>query len=762
MRTLETPEGKINALHFSADGSLLVAATGISGLKGEAVVFEAKSGRTVRSLGGGVHRDILFDAEFSPDGKLLATAGYDRDIHLWNLSSGELVRSMSAHNGAVYDLSFSPDGTALASASGDGTCKIWKVATGERLDTLNQPEAEQFRVSFTPDGRHIVAAGADNRIRLWRFVSKSAPELNPLLEARFGHEDAIVELAISPDGTQLATTSADRALKLWSLPNLEAVKDLGPQSDVLAVVAFEDKGHTLFVSRLDGSSESIGLVPRIRIDPDAKTGASLMRRAPAVSQSSAAEGATLALAEAASGPNPRLVRRSEVKGRIGAVGENDDYPFTAKAGESWVFEVDAQRSKSKLDSKLAVLDAEGRPVEQVVLQAVRDSWLTFRGKDSKISNDFRVHNWEEMELNELLYVNGEVVKLHLYPRGPDSGFNVYPGFGSRRTWFQTTPMSHPLGQPCYIVRALPPGSEPGRNGLPVYRLYFEHDDDPERRFGSDSVLRFTAPADGDYVVRVSDTRGFGGEGHDYTLVARSLKPGFRVAADWKELKLAPGSGREVGFTATRLDGFEGPIEVNLSGLPAALSVRQPVVIEAGQDRAFVALRASVDFAGLSAEEAAKVTLTARAVVGGEAIESSAGVAAAVVVEPAQKLRVRLDPDGASGRMAEDGVLEFAIRPGETITAIVSADRNGIEGDINFGKEDAGRNLPFGVYVDNIGLNGLMIQPGKNEQRLFITAAKIVEPMVREFHLVTAAGGGHTTQVVRLRVLPRETGVAASE
>ena len=98
-------------------------------------------------------------------------------------------------------------------------------------------------------------------------------------------------------------------------------------------------------------------------------------------------------------------------------------------GEALTLEVNAARSKSKLDSRLEILHAAGQPVEQVVLQATRDSWFTFRGKDSDTSDDFRLHNWAEMELNEYLYANGEVVKLWLYPRGPDSGFKVYPGSG---------------------------------------------------------------------------------------------------------------------------------------------------------------------------------------------------------------------------------------------------------------------------------------------------------------------------------------------
>ena len=96
--------------------------------------------------------------------------------------------------------------------------------------------------------------------------------------------------------------------------------------------------------------------------------------------------------------------------------DNDVFAFDAKAGEQWMIEINAARSKSPLDSKVEVLTGDGQPITRLLLQAVRDSYFTFRGKNSDASNDFRVHNWEEMELNEYLYANGEVVKLWLYPR----------------------------------------------------------------------------------------------------------------------------------------------------------------------------------------------------------------------------------------------------------------------------------------------------------------------------------------------------------
>ena len=123
--------------------------------------------------------------------------------------------------------------------------------------------------------------------------------------------------------------------------------------------------------------------------------------------------------------------------------------------------------------KIEILDDVGQRLPRLMLQATRDSWFTFRGKDSSQSNDFRIHNWREMELDEYLFAGGEVVRLWFYPRGPDSGFNVYPGFGKRHTFFDTTSVTHALGEPAWIVRPLPAGTTPPTNGLPTFPLYWE-------------------------------------------------------------------------------------------------------------------------------------------------------------------------------------------------------------------------------------------------------------------------------------------------
>ena len=102
-------------------------------------------------------------------------------------------------------------------------------------------------------------------------------------------------------------------------------------------------------------------------------------------------------------------------------------------------------------------------------------------------------------------------------------------------------------------------------------------------------------------------------------------------------------------------------------------------------------------------------------------------------------------------------LEFSIRPGQTITAKVRAERKEFTGRIELGNEDSGRNLPHGVYVDNIGLNGLLIVEGQTEREFFITAAPVANPGTRRFHLRTTADGNQASLPVILHVLPPASG-----
>ena len=126
VKTLTGLSGNVNAVGFSADGSLLFAAAGEPGLFGELTLWNTDDWTRRLTMRG--HRDALLAAALSPDGKIVATGSYDQTIRLWDPSTGKELRLLKGHNGPVFDLAFDPTGRLLASASGDRTVKLWDVA----------------------------------------------------------------------------------------------------------------------------------------------------------------------------------------------------------------------------------------------------------------------------------------------------------------------------------------------------------------------------------------------------------------------------------------------------------------------------------------------------------------------------------------------------------------------------------------------------------------------------------------------------------
>ena len=752
-RVLEEFPGKVTAVHFSADGSRLVTASGVVGLGGEAALWNPEDGSPIRRFRG--HRDLLFDAELSPDGKTLATCGYDRTIRLWDAGSGRPLHELIGHNGAVYDLAFSPDGRFLASASADDTCKVWRVEDGLRMDTLPQPLKEEYACAFSPDGRSIVAAGADNTIRVWEFVSRDRPGINPMVLARFAHEGPIVRLAFTPDGSRLITTAEDRTIKAWDTADYTELKLWERQPDVATALSVSGDGKSFCVGRMDGSSASYTILPipeRSKVIP-----AESLAAVPAIVAGDPRRMAEREPNDAVGLANELVVPAvvtGTIAGRAAGVADSDLFRFPARAGETWVVEVDAARSGSKLDSFVEVLDDQGRRIERVRLQAVRDSYFTFRGKDDSQAADFRLFNWEEMQLSEYLYANGEVVKLWLYPRGPDSGFLVYPGEGKRWGYFDTTPLTHALGEPCYVVQPHPPGANLIPNGLPVFSLYFENDDESHRELGKDSKLSFTAPADGRYLVRIRDVRGSEGADLKYSMTIRPSRPDFRVTLADIKRPIGKGGSQEFKVAARRIDGYEGPIRVELDGMPPGFSATTPLVIEAGQVEALGVVAAKVDAAPPSPEQAGAIKVTASATISGREVTHPVNPLGAIKLADKPQLTLQIKPaeEGARPiRESPDGPIEFEIHPGQTIVLKVKVERNGHAGQVPLGNEGAGRNLPFGVIVDNIGLNGLLITQAQDERTFSLTADRSASPQSRPFHLSTTAAGGHSSHPVLLHV-----------
>lgn len=748
--------GKITKVRMAKKGRDVAIVSGIPGVGGKITLAELVGGKlqVKRAIEG--HSDAIYGVAWSPDSTTIATVGYDKSVRIWSVETGELLRSLSGHNGAVYDVDFDPTGKVIATASADETIKLWRVDTGERLDTMGQGEAEQYAVRFHPSGNTVMAVGADRRIRVWQIQSLTTPSVSPMLHSVFAHEAAVVALAISPDGSKIATAGEDRSIKAWRWPALEPLGQVGSVSDVPTSLFWQGE-QEIVASVIDGKVQRFVL----KEEPARSNQSALIDSSEPEIQSRSNE-AVLEFGEVTATRSPATPQHLQIPCRVsGSLSQSDAassapgdwYSFDAKAVEDWLIRIDAASQKSPMDSVVDILDANGKPVLRTRLQAVRESYFTFRGKDSTISDDFRLHRWEDMELNEYLYAAGEVVRLWLYPRGPDSGFKVYPGERNRWTYFDTTATTHALNEPAWIVRELKPNEDPIPNGLPVFPIYYSNDDESTRRLGKDSQLTFRAPEDGRYLVRVRDTRGQFGEAYRYNLVINRPAPAFAIRLEPAEITLRSNGGAEFSMVADRVEGHCDRIDIVPKELPEGVSLTNDLNIEADQIRCIATLTATPEaFAKLPETFSIELDATSKSTTEqSPAIETKSQTFTLKVKKQAKetmplKLVGKSDPDDA------EPVREFTLKAGTTGVLKLVIQRGKLEGDISFGNAESGRNLPHGVFVDNIGLSGLLIPAGQSTREVFITAAKFVPEQVRYFHIKANVDGNPTTLPVAIRIV----------
>jgi hypothetical protein len=419
--------------------------------------------------------------------------------------------------------------------------------------------------------------------------------------------------------------------------------------------------------------------------------------------------------------NGRIGQASDSGGRLAdARPDVDCYRFSARKGQRVVLEVAARRLGSPLDSFLEVVDARGRPVERATLRCVAETSLTLSDRDAD-SQGFRIQSWADLAVNDLVFAGRELLRILRLPNGPDDDV-IFRGVRGRRVGLlDTTPEFHSLGSPVYKVSLHPPGMSFPPNGMPVFHLTVQNDDGGPL-YGKDSRITFDPPADGDYIVRLTDAQGRGGEEYAYRLTLRAPRPDFRLAMSPEHPNVPQGVSVPLEVTAERLDGYNGPIEVRLEGLPPGFSAAAGL-IPAGADRTTLTLSAAPDAVTPADMPGRGVRVTGRARINSREVVRAVkpeGGAHHLAVLPRPDLTVTTD------------VRHVEIRPGSQVevTAIVER-HNGFGGRVPIDV----RNLPFGVRVLDVGLNGVLVTETEASRRFVLVAEPWARPCAQPFYAV---------------------------
>jgi WD40 repeat protein/DNA-binding SARP family transcriptional activator len=153
---------------------------------------------------------------FSPDGRLLATAGWStvrpnpaaEHVKIWDWQRREVLQTIPTI--VSFGVAFDPAGARIATANLNGFTEVSDVETGQRLLTLGGHTGSVQDVAFSPDGSVIATAGSDGSARLWNAESGEQ------VLALKGHPTPVSKVKFSPDGSKLATSSAGAA-RVWAL-----------------------------------------------------------------------------------------------------------------------------------------------------------------------------------------------------------------------------------------------------------------------------------------------------------------------------------------------------------------------------------------------------------------------------------------------------------------------------------------------------------------------------------------------------------------
>ena len=187
------------------------------------------------------HGGSVQTVKFSPvDNSLLASAGADNTIKIWDLQDNTIVTTLRGHNGLINSVVFSPDGTRLASGGDDWSCRLWDVEEGTLIATLEhiigRNRTQVKEVAFSPDGELLATAGFD--VKLWEVSTHN--EITTLQ-----HGEWVVALAFSPNGELLATGDNQGRVKIWNIQERRVIAQFEGDATRVDTLVFSPDGRTL-------------------------------------------------------------------------------------------------------------------------------------------------------------------------------------------------------------------------------------------------------------------------------------------------------------------------------------------------------------------------------------------------------------------------------------------------------------------------------------------------------------------------------------
>ncbi len=257
-----SPEVKVNdsaifrvpAVAF-APKSTRIASTGGN----EIHLWDSTTGKLVKKYTG--HTMTIKGLAFAPDGKTFATGSDDKTVRIWSVETGKEIIAFPLHTSRVESVAFSPNGKLVAATDGDGFLSIYKLDATDKKPVLKVQAAEPTgqginAVAFTPDGTKVVTGGNDAVPRLTTStdpLGAMIPGSGVAIMKFPGHSGRVNSVAINADGTLIATAGSDKTIRIWDAKNGKALRAIQGHLDEIATLAIRPDGKQIASGSTDGT-----------------------------------------------------------------------------------------------------------------------------------------------------------------------------------------------------------------------------------------------------------------------------------------------------------------------------------------------------------------------------------------------------------------------------------------------------------------------------------------------------------------------------
>ncbi len=237
-----TESSHVGAVAYAPDGGLIA----VAGWDHTLSIWDVPSRSLKQRLAG--HDHALWCIDWSSDGKLIAAGDVYGRVRIWDAKNGSLIANISAHSSVVKAIRLADHSRFVVTCSSDATARVWELPTGKLLRALPGHRGEVSNVMIAAGGDQIFTAGSDGDVKRWQFGDRP----NNLI---IDHPQAVSSISFSLDGQRIITGCADGYLRVFesaTCTELSATK--AHKSKCWRVVCLDYDGRECLVTSGDDAS----------------------------------------------------------------------------------------------------------------------------------------------------------------------------------------------------------------------------------------------------------------------------------------------------------------------------------------------------------------------------------------------------------------------------------------------------------------------------------------------------------------------------